>query len=85
MPPEQVTFPSWTGEDAARPPSSASEKNRSLADRHKLPDFRLISCLAGRANVGDVNHAGAAVEVAINLDLLAYELLRFVLIIQLVV
>jgi hypothetical protein len=32
-----------------------------------------------------MNHAGAAVEVAINLDLLAYELLRFILVIQLVV
>jgi hypothetical protein len=69
-----------------RPPSvKRGEKNRSLANRHRLPDFRLMSRLAGRADVGNMNHAGAAVEVAVNLDLLAYELLGFVLIIQLIV
>lgn len=70
--------------EGRRTRSPLSKKNRSLADRRKLP-FRSISRLARGANVGDMNHAGAAVEVAVNLDLLAYELLGFVLIVQLIV
>ena len=80
--PEKISGVTW--KITNRREALCRETNRSMASRRKLL-FRFISNLAGRADVGNMNHAGAAVEVAINLDLLAYELLRFILVIQLVV
>lgn len=73
----------WTGEDVG-PPLSAKKIGAWPIGASSLTPIR-SALLAGGTDVGNVNHAGAAVEVAVNLDLLAYELLGFVLIIQLIV